>query len=1003
MKKERSWHNAFVFTSLGLLFGILFPLIATFIVFEHGNIPFSVEKFFAIHRDKPLLWLIDTAPIFLGGFAFLIGNRQDEFLRLRNQLGYGSGSEGQSLPQVIKELREELENRNRIEQIIEKAKREWETTFDSVSELIILTDQDGKIIRCNRAVLDHLGLSFDDILGKSFSKIFLGTDKMPKNFDKEIRLPAMPGWFEISRYPVDFGDNHKRRIFIIRDVTQQKNVELEVLRQKEFFQTLVENSPVAIVTLDLNQRITSCNPTFLNVFGFTKQEVMGRELDPFFAKNHEYKQAVKLTQAVLQGGKVHIFEQRPRKDGTLLDMEILGAPVVIGGEHIGVLAMYHDVTDLVKARREAEAADRAKSEFLATMSHEIRTPMNGIMGMTDLVLTTQLTDEQRDFLETARESADALLILINDILDFAKIESGKLDLEKIDFDLRTTVENVVYSLVPRAENKHLEIACFVPLEIPSNLVGDPGRIRQILFNLIGNAIKFTEKGDILVKVDRVKETESSVTLKFEVSDSGIGIPAERQKAIFDKFTQVDSSTTRKYGGTGLGLAITKQLVEMMGGELGVESDLGKGSVFWFSLMLEKQENPSEETPFQDIYFSEYRILVVDDNNTNRIIMTKSVENFGCNVVEVVGGREALEVLRAEKAKSNPFDLVLLDMQMPELDGEDTLRLIKEDPEIQDTVVVILTSMGYRGDAARLQELGCAGYLVKPVKMKQLYEALQTLFVEKSTGNLTDKKSILTQHSLTEQLRQKVRILLVEDNPVNQKLGLAILQKAGYPVDLARNGAEAVRAVKFKKYNLIFMDVQMPELDGLEATRQIRKYETEAVHTPIIAMTAHAMKGDKERCLEAGMDDYLSKPLEAKAVLKKIEEWADIVSFEMSSVGDNMNEKKASEIPFDIENALKQLGIDRDFLNELMQDFQRDLDIKFDELRSLIQAGEFEKISSLAHNIKGAAATLRADDISNLAKALEIQAKNGELLKCQQLLEQIGQQKERIDSFVDLNV
>ena len=910
---------------------------------------------------------------------------------------------GSPMPQVITELREELENRNRIEQIIQKAKREWETTFDSVSELIVLTDHHGKIIRCNQAVINHLGLSFNEILGKSFPKTFLGKETMPKKFDKEIRLPTMPGWFEVSSYPVDFGDNQQRVIFIIRDVTQQKNNELEVLRQKEYFQTLVENSPVAIVTLDIEQRIASCNPAFLSVFGYTEQEVMGEELDQLLAPKKDYVDAHQLTQAVLQGGKVHLFEQRSRKDGALLDVEILGVPVVIGGEHIGALAMYHDVSALVQARNQAEAADRAKSEFLATMSHEIRTPMNGIMGMTDLVLTTQLTAEQRDFLETARESADALLILINDVLDFAKIESGKLDLEKIDFDLRTMVENVVYSLVPRAENKHLEIACFIPLEIHSNLIGDPGRIRQILFNLIGNAIKFTEKGDILVRVDRVKETESSVNLKFEVSDSGIGIPAERQKAIFDKFTQVDSSTTRKYGGTGLGLAITKQLVEMMRGEVGVESDLGKGSIFWFSITLDKQINPTAQTPFQNVNFSEYRILVVDDNNTNRIIMTKSVQNFGCKVVEVVGGREALEVLRAEKAKSNPFDLVLLDMQMPELDGEDTLRLIKEDPEIQDTVVVILTSMGYRGDAARLQELGCAGYLVKPVKMKQLYEALQTLFVEKSTGNLTNKKSILTQHTLTEQLRQKVRILLVEDNPVNQKLGLAILQKAGYPVDLARNGAEAVQAFKFKKYNLIFMDVQMPELDGLEATQLIRKYESDETHTPIIAMTAHAMKGDKERCLEAGMDDYLSKPLNAKAVLKKIEEWADIVSFEISSVGEDMDVKMASEIPFDIEKALKQLGIDRDFLNELMQDFQRDLDIKFDQLSSLVRIGDFEKISALAHNIKGAAATLRADDISNLAKALEIQARNGELLKCQQLVEQIGQQKERIDSFVDLNV
>ena len=1000
MKNDQVSHYALIFTVFGVIFGFLFPLIATVLVFEFEHIPFNLANFWSIQRTTPLLWVIDTAPLFLGGFAFLVGNRQDQFAQFKKQMRLRFGDEDKSLLEIITELREEIENRSRIEQAIEKAKLEWEATFDSVTELIVLTDKKGNIVRCNKTVIDRLGISFADVIGKQFSKIFFGEDAKNQQYDGEIRLSSIPGRFEISNYPTAFGEKLERIVYIIRDITAQKNNELEVTRQKEYFQTLIENSPVATVTLDLEQRIASCNPAFLSVFGFTKQEVMGHDLDTLLAVENEYEKALHLTHTVLQGGKVHFFGQRRRKDGALLDVEILGVPVVIDGEHVGALAMYHDVSDLVQARREAEAADRAKSEFLAIMSHEIRTPMNGIMGMTDLVLTTKLTGEQRDYLETARESADALLAIINDILDFAKIESGKFELEKIDFDLRTTVENTVYSLVPRAENKHLELACFIPLEVPSYLIGDPGRIRQILFNLIGNAIKFTEKGDVVVKVDKIEETERMVFLRFEVSDSGIGIPAERQKAIFEKFTQVDSSTTRKYGGTGLGLAITKQLVEMMGGEIGVESDFGKGSTFWFSLRLEKQPDPASPTPFQDVDLSEYTVLVVDDNNTNRIIMKKSVENFGCNAVEVVGGKEALSVLRSEKEKSNPFDLVLLDMQMPEMDGEDTLCQIKSDPDISDTMVVILTSMGYRGDAARLQDLGCAGYLVKPVKMRQLYDALQTLFIEKSTGKLIEKKSILTQHTLSEQMRQKVRILLVEDNPVNQKLGLAILQKAGYPVELARNGAEAVQAFKFRRYNLIFMDVQMPEMDGLEATRLIRKYEGMDSHTPVVAMTAHAMKGDKERCLEAGMDDYLSKPLEAKAVLDKIEAWAAFDSLATVSSGGKMEPERDKETPFDVEKALKQLGIDREFLNELMRDFRMDLNSKFDQLNDVLPTGDFERIASLAHNIKGAAATLCADETFKLAKALEIQARNSEFLKCQQLVEQIGQQKVLIDDFLD---
>jgi CheY-like chemotaxis protein/HPt (histidine-containing phosphotransfer) domain-containing protein len=494
--------------------------------------------------------------------------------------------------------------------------------------------------------------------------------------------------------------------------------------------------------------------------------------------------------------------------------------------------------------------------------------------MLELMIDTGLTAEQRDYLKTARESADALLTLLNDILDFSKIEAGHLDLEQVNFDLRSTVEGVAVNMAQRAEAKGLEMACLIMHDVPATVRGDPGRLRQVLVNLAGNAIKFTLRGEVVIRVANEAESETHVTLRFSVSDTGVGIPRARQGAIFERFVQVDSSTTRKFGGTGLGLTISKQLVEMMGGTIGIESEVGVGSTFWFTGVFEKQPEFVEASTSTVVDIHDMHVLVVDDNGTNRMILTKMLENFGCRINSISSGKEAVKALRSSQERGDPYRLVLLDLQMPEMDGEQTLTAIKADPNVREVTVIILTSMGHRGDAARLEALGCAGYLLKPIKQAQLYDAILAVFGQRLQITDEIRSQLITRHTLSEQKRQSTRILLAEDNPINQKLAITLLQKAGYPVDVVENGVQAVEGLKAKHYHLVLMDVQMPEMDGFEATQRIREYEAGKSHIPIIAMTAHAMKGDRERCLAAGMDDYLSKPIEPQELFDKISQWAE---------------------------------------------------------------------------------------------------------------------------------
>ncbi len=659
-----------------------------------------------------------------------------------------------------------------------------------------------------------------------------------------------------------------------RDLALQKahdDLEKRVAERTSYLNTLIENSPLAIIVMDSTQHVTLCNPASEKLFQYTRLETIGKTIG-LLASDDSPLESGRISGKVRRGEIVNLVTRRRRKDGSTVDVELHTVGLFVNGEMVGSLAIYQDISirkraeeELQRAKETAEAASLAKSEFLANMSHEIRTPLNGVIGMMDLALETDLSPEQREYLETAKMSGESLLTVINDILDFSKIEAGKIELESVDFNLRDCMDAALRTLSVRADEKGLELLCEVAAGIPEVVQGDPGRIRQVVINLVGNSIKFTNQGEVALKVLALPAGGKNLLLQFTVTDTGIGIAPEKLKLIFEPFAQADTSTTRKYGGTGLGLTISSRLVEMMGGRIWVDSKVGKGTSFHFTARLGAAE--AEPIDLGEIAPAEVlrnvRALIVDDNGTNRRILQGMLNRWEMRAISVEGGEEALNMLSAAQQAGDPFALILTDMHMPVMDGFSLVERVRDRPELSAATIMMLTSAGHRGDAERCRNLGVSAYLLKPIRQSELREAIARVL---GAHEIKGAIPLITHFSFQDarDAATSLRVLIAEDNPVNQRLASRLLEKRGHSVALAGNGREALAAIEKERFDIVLMDVQMPGMDGIEATAAIRSREKiTGNHVPVIALTAHAMKGDQERCLAAGMDGYLTKPIRIK--------------------------------------------------------------------------------------------------------------------------------------------
>ena len=956
-------------------------------------------------------------------------------------------------------IRYALERRRLLDEL-ERERALLHALLDHLPDSIYFKDRDSRFLRASRALADHFGVADpDELAGKcdfdfftdehaqqaldDEKELMLGNRAMVQKEEKETWPDGRTTWVASTKLPLRGRDGRIVGTFgISRDVTVERLAE-EALRESERrMRLIIDTAYDAFVAMDAEGRIVDWNPQAEVAFGWSRDEALGRTLADTIIP-HRYRAAHNEgLRHFLATGHGPVLNRRIEitalhRNGREFPVELTISPIRLGDTYL-FSAFVHDITNrkqvelaLREAKEAAESASRAKSDFLANMSHEIRTPMNAIIGMSELLLDTSLSSEQQEYMRMVHQSAESLLAVIDDILDFSKIEAGRLDLDREVFELRESLGDTMKTLAVRAHNKHLELACHVALDVPERLEGDIGRLRQIVVNLVGNAIKFTDQGEVVLDVSMARDGDTSsapnqpsapnqsaedgalgevdrsaadgasaasgdasgspasaapstaggdekgqsVLLHFSVRDTGIGIAPEKLAMIFDAFSQADTSTTRRFGGTGLGLAISSRLVELMGGRIWVESAAGQGSNFHFTAELAvAPDGAAAHAIIEPQAVRDTRVLVVDDSATNARILEEMLRNWGMRPVAVLSARDALTSLRREAAADEPYHLVLSDVNMPEMDGFSLAEAIKTDRNLDSTVIMMLTSGTRPGDFDRCKELGVAAHLIKPIKQSELFDAIIA-----ALG--ADQAIVESDADDAPTIRYTPRhILLAEDSVVNQKLAVGLLARHKHDVTVVNNGREAIDALGRQSFDLVLMDVQMPELDGLEATSLIRQEEKQTGgRIPIIAMTAHAMAGDRERCLEAGMDDYIAKPVRAADLFAKIAAWSG--GNARTGTGDDETADDAGSDPAQLvhwDEALAAVAGDRTLLREVVGAFLSETGAMIESIEKAIDTGDAPVVRRSAHTIKGTLRLLGARAALAKAEQLEFMGRDRRL-------------------------